>query len=45
MRHRDGFRHDFPFLLSGLLIYVYGDHVCNGDQAQVLMMELVSLML
>ena len=40
-----GLRHDFPLLLSGLLICVCGDHVCNGDLARVLMMELASLML
>ena len=45
VRYWDGLRHDFPLLLSGLLNCAYWDHVCNGDQAQVLMMELVSLML
>ena len=45
VRSWDGLRQDFPLLLSRLLICVYGDHVCNGDQTQVLMMELISLML
>ena len=44
-RYWGGLRHDFPLLLSGLLICVCGDHVCNGDLAWVLMMELASLML
>ena len=43
-RYWGGLRHDFPLLLSGLLICVYGDHVCNGDLARILMMEQASLM-
>ena len=44
-RYWGGLRHDFPLKLSGLLICDCRDHVGNGDLAQVLMMELASLML
>jgi len=33
------------FLSSGLLIYIWGDHMCIGDLAQILMMEQDSLLL